>query len=423
MAEATAPQESTVSAGERVDALWNGLLDYFLGLDATEIAINLGLTILVVTLLSGTLWGFRRYLHRGASRVVQDTEAKREYLRRLLRLALAVARFAILAIAIYLVARIWGLDLLAWSASDQGANLLKSGLRLAFLVAAAIGANELAQLLVNHVIERIGRQSGDYRRTLQLNTLGPLLRGLVQLIVIVIATLMILGEIGVEIGPLIAGAGVIGIALGFGAQTLVKDFLTGVFLIVEDVVSVGDIVRVQDSGGLVERMTLRTLQLRDFDGTLHVFPYSEAQIVHNMTKTFSFYVFDIQISYESDVDHALQVMRDVGASLQTDPDFRDKILEPLEVVGVDGFADSGVKLKARFKTRPIQQWSVGREFNRRLKASFDKEGIQIPYPHMHLVGAVEQMRPHAEAREEREERASEQESLRPADRTHPRARR
>jgi small conductance mechanosensitive channel len=377
--------DENVSAGEGVNALWDSLVDYFGSLDATELAINFALTITVAAFLTAALWAFRRYLHKGADRIIADTTAKQLYLRRLLALALVVVRLAILLFAIYLVARIWGVDLLAWSSSDQGASILKSALRLTFLLVAAIAANELAQLLVNHVIERVSRSAANRRRSLQLNTLGPLLRGLVQVVVLVIATLMVLGEIGVEIGPLIAGAGVIGIAVGFGAQTLVKDFLTGVFLIVEDVVSVGDIVRVGDSGGLVEKMTLRTLQLRDFDGTLHVLPYSEAQVVHNMTKTFSYYVFDILVAYECDVDHALDIMRRVGAEMQADKAFSNKILEPLEVVGVDGFADSGVKLKARFKTWPIEQWSVGREFNRRLKHAFDAEGITIPYPHVHIV--------------------------------------
>lgn len=387
MAQQQAQVDKTDSAGEEVGGLLNSLTEFFGALDPTEIAINLALTIVVIAALTGAIWAFRRHLHRSASRVGNDTVAKQFYLRRLVSFALVAIRIAILLFAVYLIGRIWGLDLLAWSSSEQGASILKSLLRLAFLIAAAVGANELAQMLVNNVIERVSHASINRRRSLQLNTLRPLLLGLVQIIVVVIATLMILGEIGVEIGPLIAGAGVIGIALGFGAQTVVKDFLTGLFLIVEDVVSVGDIVRVGDSGGLVEKMTLRTLQLRDYDGTLHVFPYSEAQVVHNMTKTFSYYVFDIQVAYECDVDRAMEIMREVGADLQKDEAYREKILEAIDIAGVDGFADSGVKLKARFKTRPMDQWSVGREYNRRLKHAFDEAGVSIPYPHVHLVSS------------------------------------
>jgi small conductance mechanosensitive channel len=196
---------------------------------------------------------------------------------------------------------------------------------------------------------------------------------------------MALGEVGVKIGPLLAGAGVVGLALGFGAQTIVKDFLTGLFLIIEDIVSVGDIIRIGESGGLVEQMTLRTIRLRDLDGTLHVFPYGEAQVVHNLTKTFSYYVFDLQVSYGSNIDRALEVMRTVGDGLKSDPAFADFILEPIEVLGVDRLGDSGVVLKARIKTAPIKQWVVGREYNRRIKLAFDREGVEIPFPHMQLV--------------------------------------
>ena len=149
---------------------------------------------------------------------------------------------------------------------------------------------------------------------------------------------------------------------------------------------------------LSRRVGLRTIRLRDFDGTLHVFPYGEAQVVHNLTKTFSYYVFDLQISYESDIDRALQVMRRTGQELQKDPAFAARILEPIEVVGVDSLGDSGVSLKARIKTVPIEQWSVGREYNRRIKLAFDREGIVIPYPHMRIVLPERQFTAMAEAR-------------------------
>lgn len=368
--------------------LWQGLTEHFASLDATAIAVNLSLTTAVFTVLAGATWLFRRYVGNRQPQEVADSAAKQVYTRRIISLAIFLVRAGMALLALYLVARVWGVDLLAWTASPGGAAVLRSLLRLAFLTAAAVGVNELARFLVSRIIEHINRDSRDPRRVLQLNTLGPLLRGIVQIVVLVIAGLMILGELGVQIGPLIAGAGVVGLAVGFGAQTLVKDFLTGMFLLVEDVVSVGDIVRVGNTGGLVEKMTLRTLQLRDYDGTLHVLPYSEAQIVHNMTKTFSFYVFNLQIAYENDADKAIEVLKAVGEEIQNDEAYRDKILEPLEVAGVDGFADSGVKIKARIKTLPTQQWGVGREFNRRLKLAFDKAGIAIPYPHMHIVGGM-----------------------------------
>jgi moderate conductance mechanosensitive channel len=205
--------------------------------------------------------------------------------------------------------------------------------------------------------------------------------------------MMALSEIGLDVGPLIAGAGVLGIAIGFGAQSLVKDFLTGVFFIVEDIVSVGDVVRIGDSGGLVEAMTLRTIRLRDFDGTLHIFPYGEAQVVHNMTKTFSFYAFQLSISYTADINMALQLMETIGEQMLHEPPYKDAILEPIEVVGVDALADSGVRVKARIKTKPGQQWGVGREYLKRIKFAFDENGVEIPSGAVKLITPDPVIRP------------------------------
>jgi len=148
---------------------------------------------------------------------------------------------------------------------------------------------------------------------------------------------------------------------------------------------VGDTVRIDTCKGEVEQMTLRTIRLRDFDGTLHVFPYGEAQVIHNETKTFSYAVIDLQISYDSDVDAALAAMRRVGDELAADEGFRSKILSPIDVLGVETLKENGLQLKGRIKTRPGADAGVSREFNRRIKAAFDTEGVVIPYPHMRLV--------------------------------------
>jgi small conductance mechanosensitive channel len=197
--------------------------------------------------------------------------------------------------------------------------------------------------------------------------------------------MMTLSEFGIEVGPLIAGAGIIGLAVGFGAQTLVKDFLTGMFLIIEDVVSVGDVAQIADASGTVEDMSLRTIKLRAFDGTLQVIPYSEAQVIFNKTKGYSYYVFDLSISYSSDIAKALELMKQTGEDLRADPEFAPLILEALEIFGVDQLADSAVMLKARIRTHPGKQWTVGREYLKRIKLAFDAGGIEIPFPHIKLV--------------------------------------
>lgn len=345
-------------------------------------ALSLGALVLALAFIALT----RRLLRSGLRRMPGPHSADWAVrANRLTTLATWCAR-GLAAIGVVLViAQIWGADPMAWLAEDAGRAFAGAALKLLFLLLAAAAGLELSGLLIGRLVAGAVANAGHARRQAQLKTLGPLLEGVVKTTILIVALLMAMSEVGVKIGPLLAGAGVVGIALGFGAQTLVKDFLTGLFLIIEDIVSVGDVVRVGGSGGLVEAMTLRTIRLRDFDGTLHVFPYSEAQVVHNLTKTFSYYVFDLQVSYGSDIDQALGVMRQVGEEMQSEPDFADKILEPIEVVGVDDLADSGVVLKARIKTQPIQQWSVGREYNRRIKLAFDRAGIEIPFPHMQVV--------------------------------------
>lgn len=375
-----------MTAGEQIQQAWRQMTEAWSAMNAQALLLNLGLTILI--LVAAVLLGAiaRKLLVNLVRRIPGPPNADKHVRSgRVARFSTFVVRAILAAAAVLLLAELWGLDLRAFLIASVGEAAAASVARLIMLLLIGVAAYELVGFGVNLGMSRLRRRARNRRRKVQLDTLGPLLKGIAQTVVAVIAVLMGLGEIGVKIGPLLAGAGVVGIAVGFGAQTLVKDFLTGLFLIAEDIVSVGDIVRIGDSSGLVERMTLRTIRLRDFDGTLHVLPYGEAQVVHNLTKTFSYYVFDLQISYGSDIDRALQTMRAVGDELHADPAFAEKILEPIEVVGVDSLADSGVVLKARIKTRPVEQWNVGREYNRRIKLAFDREGIEIPFPHMKVV--------------------------------------
>lgn len=388
-----------MTASEQLLAGVRSAVAYFSAIGPAVLALNLVITvaILAVAVVAGA--AARRLLRYGARHVPgPPTAEKKVRLSRATRFAWAVTRLGVAVCALFAVAAAWGLDLLAVLQAVFGPHAVRTAGRIAVMTVAAVVAFEVSGFFIDNSVGRMAARATERRRAAQLRTLGPLLRGVVQTAIILVLVLTVLGELGIEIGPLLAGAGVLGIAVGFGAQTLVKDFLTGVFLIVEDIVSVGDVVRVGQCGGVVEAMTLRTIRLRDFDGTLHIFPYGEAQVVHNLTKTFSYYVFDLQISYESDIDRALQIMRRTGQELQKDPAFAGRILEPIEVVGVDSLGDSGVGLKARIKTLPIEQWSVGREYNRRIKLAFDREGIVIPYPHMRIVLPERQVAAMAEAR-------------------------
>jgi small conductance mechanosensitive channel len=375
-----------MTASERLLAAWAALWARFADLGMTGVAIDVGLSGLAVVAAWGALLLARRLIAAGVRRIPgRPTAEKKVSTSRLARLLERLAGVAALIGALAAIGEIWGLHAGTAAAAVLGAGAAAALPHLLVLLALALVAFEVAGLAISQVMGRMARGERRPRRKAQLKTIEPLLKGLAQTVIVVVAALSILGQLGIDVAPLLAGAGVAGIAIGFGAQSLVKDLLTGVFLVVEDIVSVGDIVRIGDSGGLVERMTLRTIRLRDFDGTLHVLPYGEAQVVHNLTKSFAYAVFDLQISYSSDIDRALELMREVGAEMQRDPAFAEMVIAPIEVVGVDGLGESAVLLKARFKTRPLDQWSVGREYNRRIKLAFDREGVEIPFPHMKVV--------------------------------------
>jgi small-conductance mechanosensitive channel len=229
--------------------------------------------------------------------------------------------------------------------------------------------------------EKTGHTPGHSAR---VRTLLPLMRKALAIVLSVIVVMIALSGIGVDIGPLLAGAGIIGLAVGFGAQKLVQDIITGVFILLEDAVAVGDVVQVAGIGGLVEDLSIRSIRLRDLSGNVHTIPFSSVGTVTNMTRLYSYYLLDIGVAYREDTDQVAAVCRDIVEDMRSDPEFGPDILEPLEVLGVDQFADSAVILKARIKTRPIRQWAVGREFNRRMKKRFDELGIEIPFPHRTL---------------------------------------
>lgn len=212
-------------------------------------------------------------------------------------------------------------------------------------------------------------------------TLAKLVRQAGVIVVWVMMILMVLREIGVEIAPILASAGVVGLAVGFGAQNLVRDLITGFFMILENQIRVGDVAIVNGTGGLVERINLRTIVLRDLSGVVHVFPNGTINTLANVTREWSAYVFTVGVAYKEDTDRVIGVMRRVGDELRRDENFGPLMVADIEVFGVDELADSAVNIKGRIKTLPIKQWDVGREYLRRVKKAFDHEGIEIPFPH------------------------------------------
>lgn len=258
---------------------------------------------------------------------------------------------------------------------------MSSGIRVLIVGAGMV----LVLSLLRQVITRLRRvYEGTLPGPAQLkraDTLTHVLRDVARVFILAVGFMMILSEVGIDLKPLLAAAGLGGLAIGFGAQSLVKDMISGFFILLEDSVRIGDVVEVACVSGVVEEVKLRTITLRDLAGNVHVVPNGIVDKVKNMTKGFSYYLFDVGVAYRENVDEVMAVLKDIAAELQADPLFGSDILEPLDMLGVDQFGDSAVVIKCRIKTNPIQQWRIGREMNRRIKNTFDAKGVEMPFPH------------------------------------------
>ena len=302
--------------------------------------------------------------------------------RRVVRLTIFVVTAAALAFPALRVAGYRG----PMGADPQllGRWLLGHGLRIAIIALAAYLVIRIGSAAARRFELEMSQGTGldVIERTKRAHTLARLLTTTLTIVVAGIAVLMVLRELDVDITPVLTGAGIAGLAIGFGAQTLVRDVISGFFFILEDQVRVGDVAVVNGQGGLVEQLNLRTIVLRDYDGTVHVFPNGEIKSLANRTKDFSFYVIDLGMAYGEDPERVIQAVRDAAATLMDDPVHRANILEPVDVAGVDAFADNQVTIKIRIKTVPLKQWEVGRELRRRIYLTFRERNISIPYPQL-----------------------------------------
>jgi moderate conductance mechanosensitive channel len=290
----------------------------------------------------------------------------------------------LVATAIYVVAALallqaWGLRAFAWFQDVASSRIAGSIAGIIVVLTGALIAWEMFGALLERYMQRL---KTDSRRHARANTMFPFLRLVVLAVLGVIVVFAVLGELGINVSALLAGAGVFGLVAGIGSQSVIKDLTTSVAVLVDDTFAVGDVI---DAGGghsgMVEKMSMRTVKLRGFDGALMTVPFSEMKIIQNLTKDYSYYVADVGVAYKEDTDRVAAVLSAVAEEMRHDKQFAPYMLEPLEVVGVDRFEDSAVIVKVRLKTLPIRQWAIGREFNRRLKQAFDREGIEIPFPH------------------------------------------
>src|SRR5581483_10522482 len=280
--------------------------------------------------------------------------------------------------ALFALLQIWGLDMIGWLSDGTGRPVMTAIIKIAIILALSAIVSEVVNLLIEHYLRDHDQQGRRIYHSSRMRTLLPLLRNAFRITLGVLILLVVLSEVGIDIGPLLAAAGVVGLAIGFGAQTLVKDIITGVFILLEDTIAIGDVVDLGGHAGVVEGMTIRTIRLRDGAGAVHTVPFSAVTIVQNLTKDFSYATFDLKVDYREDIDRVIDAMKEVGAAIEKDREFRYGLLGPMEIIGVDSFQDSGVFIKARMKTRPMSQWEVMRAFNIRLKRLFDARGLRLP---------------------------------------------
>ncbi len=342
------------------------------------------LTTFLLAIARPLAYGVERELGRGLS---LGPEVRRRYpalerrinryLGMLQGFAVGVVYFLILLVLVH----IWGFDLFAWIGGwfteQTWSRLTNAGsvILISFLIW------EVAGTLIENYLDAVDDDGKRVERSGRARTLLPLLRTFLFLVIAVIVTLTTLSTLGVDVTPVLAAAGVIGIAIGFGSQKLVQDVITGLFILFQDTIAVGDVVDVAGHTGTVERISVRTIELRDVSGRVHTIPFSEVTTITNHTKDFSYAELNIGIAYREDTDEVVEVIRQIGAELEMDAAHAANILEPIQVFGVDELADSAVIIKARIKTKPLTQWSVKRGFNRLMKYRFDELGIEMPFPH------------------------------------------
>jgi moderate conductance mechanosensitive channel len=280
-----------------------------------------------------------------------------------------------------------------FSWSDLGWDVVLQSLgKTLLVVVVSFVAYRLVKLLVRRIVSHeIDAEDPIVKRLREqrAQTLGGLLNNVALVLIVTFASLTIL-NLFVQIGPLLAGVGVAGLAISFGAQSLVKDVISGTFILIEGQFGIGDVVRIGDTDGLVEKITLRTTSLRDGEGVVHIIPNGEITKVSNLTKTWSRSVIDVGVAYREDVDRVIRVLIAIGNEFHMDAVWGELLLDPPEVLGVQALGDSAVVVRMQAKTLPLKQWEVGRELRRRIKNRFDAENIEIPFPHVKVYWGEKQ---------------------------------
>ncbi|MCU0455935.1 MAG: mechanosensitive ion channel family protein [Bacteroidales bacterium] len=271
----------------------------------------------------------------------------------------------------------WTDKLIPWL-TDNGVKIIVIGV-VAWLLNIILARIVIRTVRIAVVRDNDMSEEAELKRE---NTLIRIFNGALRIVIIVLAVMMILQEGGIEIGPMLAGAGIVGLAVGFGGQYLIRDIITGLFIILENQYRIGDVVDIDGTGGTVEDISLRLTRLRDLDGTIHHVPHGDIKRVANLSKNFSRINLDIGVSYSSDIEHVIDIINRTGKELAEDPDYKDFFITPPKFLRVNDFADSAIKVKILADTIPLKQWELTGELRKRLKIAFDREGIEIPFPQM-----------------------------------------
>lgn len=344
---------------------------------------------LVIILVAGGLWFLWAVLFKRLFQVSNAITAKfpevEEKVNRYIVFIKKGVQAIIVLFTILTFLDVWGLGIYGFMTSSS--SFMHRVVRIPLIIALSFLLIQVIYYIIGKVEKQTVKQMLSIPNTSSVEvgkrvvTLGRLFRRAASITVLMITSMMVFAELGFDIKPILAGAGIVGLAVGFGAQNLVRDIISGLFLTFENRIRTGDVAIINGTGGLVEQVNLRTTVLRSLDGAVHVFPNGGINTLSNLTHGFSYYVFNVGVAYKEDTDSVISVLKEVGQEIMQDPNYSQEIIEPLEILGLDKFDDSAMVIKARIKTNPIKQWFIGREMNRRIKKRFDELGIEIPFPH------------------------------------------
>ena len=352
------------------------ITEWLTGEGITVLAVVIAACLLII--LAGRL--LKKIFRHMEERLTWDNEHERAWkaLRQAVRLLVTAG---IILAAVVIIVNSLGFSF-SQLLGQESYTALNKAFKIFLIVAMAFIVDRLTRVWIYQAFTRMrGEADLTDSRKKRIDTLGHIVNNAVTIVIGAVAALMVISEIGLDLKAILMGAGVVGVAVGFGAQNLVRDFLGGFFILMEDQYSVGDVISAGGHAGLVQAINLRTTVLRDAEGKVHIIPNGEIKAVTNMTKEWSACVLNIGVAYKEDIDRVIDVLKGVGDEMYNDEKFRPMLLGPLEIKGVNDLADSAVMIMVSFRTKPIKQWDVGRELRRRVKNTFDREGIEIPFPH------------------------------------------